>query len=357
MKELLQKKITKISIAIIILAVAIGIIGINVRSAQRQREYDLHIEAAEKYLTELNYEQAIVEYTLALEIEPNAEKVLDALEQTYLDYAQSLADAGNYEKAISVLEEGYAQTGRERLQEKLEELKTVQAQKEAEARRLAEEAAARMIEFPFELTDISIMGYDLFTDHYEDVCAAYGCPIDTDPSQEKDSTVDNEYGYLSSDVSLEDDGEYKGFAFYQSTETISYPALSYSSQKYSNNIFVDISIYSSFDKVADLASCGIDVPAPTGSYEDWSRMLKVQEIKEKGELQETEAGVSCWEFLTKWGTAYYTENTEYDSANLEIYLNDWTVGENRYNGIFTIDRYVDSSIGADIWIYGYRDFY
>ncbi len=34
-----------------------------------------------------------------------------------------------------------------------------------------------MIEFPFELTDITIMGYDLFTDHYEDVCAAYGCPI------------------------------------------------------------------------------------------------------------------------------------------------------------------------------------
>ncbi len=56
MKVFLQKKSTKISIAIIILAVAIGIIGINVRSAQRQREYNLHIEAAEKYLTELDYE-------------------------------------------------------------------------------------------------------------------------------------------------------------------------------------------------------------------------------------------------------------------------------------------------------------
>ncbi len=162
---------------------------------------------------------------------------------------------------------------------------------------------------------------------------------------------------MLSDVSPEDDGEYKGFALYQSTETISYPALSYSSQKFSNNILVNISIYSSFDKVADLASCDIDVPTPTGSYEDWSRMLKVQEIKEKGEQQETQAGVSCWKFLTKWGTAYYTENAEYDSANLEIHLNGWTVGENRDNGIFTIGRYVDSSIGVDIWIYGYRDFY
>ncbi len=42
MKELLQKKTTKISIAIIILAVAIGI---NVRSVQRQREYDLYMQS------------------------------------------------------------------------------------------------------------------------------------------------------------------------------------------------------------------------------------------------------------------------------------------------------------------------
>ncbi len=56
---------------------------------------------------------------------------MDTLEQTYLDCAQSLADAGDYEKAVSVLEDGYTQIGRESLREKMEELKTVQAQKEA----------------------------------------------------------------------------------------------------------------------------------------------------------------------------------------------------------------------------------
>ena len=130
MKELLQKKTIKIGIAVIILAVAVGIISINARSAQRQREYDGHVEAAEKYLTELDYEQAIAEYTLALEIEPNDEEVLNALEQTYLDYAQSLADAGDYEKAVSVLEEGYAQTGRERLREKKERMEYLQTSRE-----------------------------------------------------------------------------------------------------------------------------------------------------------------------------------------------------------------------------------
>lgn len=99
----MRKKAIKIGIAVIILAVAIGIISINARSAQRQREYDAHVEAAEKYLTDLDYEQAIAEYTLALEIESNNEEVLNALEQAYLDYAESLADAGEYEKAVSVL--------------------------------------------------------------------------------------------------------------------------------------------------------------------------------------------------------------------------------------------------------------
>ena len=142
MKELLKKKSIKIGLLIIILLVAAVIIGINVQSAQRQKEYDNHIKAAEKYLTELDYEQAIAEYTLAYEIEPN-EEVLDALEQTYLAYAQSYVDTGDYESAISILEEGYAQIGRESLRERIEELQSemekMQAEMEAEQRRQQEE--------------------------------------------------------------------------------------------------------------------------------------------------------------------------------------------------------------------------
>lgn len=145
MKELLKMKTTKIGIAVIILAVAIGIISINVRSAQRQREYDGHVEAAERYLTDLEYEQAIAEYMLALEIEPNNEEALNALEQIYLDYAQSLADAEDYEKAVSILEEGHEQIGRESFPNKIEELRVTQeeilAQEAAiqEQKRLEEE--------------------------------------------------------------------------------------------------------------------------------------------------------------------------------------------------------------------------
>lgn len=122
MKKILQKKMLMISIAVVIIAIAGGFISISVRSTQRQREYNIHIETAEKYLVDLDYEQAIVEYTLALEIEPKNVELLDALERTYLDYAQSLADAGEYEKAVSALEEGYVQIGRESLQDKLWEM-------------------------------------------------------------------------------------------------------------------------------------------------------------------------------------------------------------------------------------------
>ncbi len=122
MKELWRKKSVKAVFAVVVILAAVVIVSISAQSFERKRNYNGHIDSAEKYLAELNYEQAIVEYTLALEIEPNAEKVLDALEQTYLDYAQSLADAGDYEKAVSVLEDGYAMTGRESMQTKKEEL-------------------------------------------------------------------------------------------------------------------------------------------------------------------------------------------------------------------------------------------
>ena len=106
--EKTKKKGVKTAAAVVILLVLCCLIGIGIRSVQKRQTYENHIAAAEKYLVDLNYEQAIVEYTLALEIEPNEPALLDALEQTYLDYAQSLADAGDYEGAIAVLEEGAA---------------------------------------------------------------------------------------------------------------------------------------------------------------------------------------------------------------------------------------------------------
>ncbi len=147
MKELWRKKSVKAAFAAVVILAAVVIVSISAQSFERKRNYNGHIDSAEKYLAELNYEQAIVEYTLALEIEPNSKEILDALEETYLAYAQTYADIEEYESAIEILEKGYAQTGGERLQAKIEELTNLRAQKEEEERLLAEEAEKqRMLE-------------------------------------------------------------------------------------------------------------------------------------------------------------------------------------------------------------------
>ena len=113
-----------------------------------------------------------------------------------------------------------------------------------------------------------------------------------------------------------------------------------------------------------MESYSIYVPEPISSYEDWSHMFQVEEIKEKGELQELD-GIKWWVFQTKWGQAYYMEEEENGSdsadyrtaASLQIYLDEWIVGENHYNGIFSINRYVDNYIGGEEWSYEYKNFY
>lgn len=330
MKELLKRKTVKIGIVVIILAVAIGIVGINVHSAQRQREYGSHIEAAEKYLTELDYEQAIVEYTLALEIEPNQEEVRNVLEQTYLDYAQSLADAGEYEKAVEVLEEGYAQIGRESLRERMEELKNIQEQ---------------MVVFPFELTDITIMGYDLLEDHFEEVCAAYGCPIDSDltrSSHMPDSSVDNEYGRLDTSVVVEDGSNSKTLSFWE--ENFGGDNVSYASYAVGRLDDENFRAWLSFDNAsyiaADLGFYGINIPLkPECSDEDWNRIMQVQEIKEKGKRSgPDDDGSTSWFFQTKWGRGIYRER-DIDGGygmHLEIIIDEQTTEYSQ----FTISRMV-----------------
>lgn len=152
--EKTKKKGVKTAAAVVILLVLCCLIGIGIRSVQKRQTYENHIAAAEKYLVDLNYEQAIVEYTLALEIEPNEAALLDALEQTYLDYAQSLADAGDYDGAIAVLEEGVAKIGRESLQAKEEEYKKLKAQKEEEERLAAEAAKKAEAEELISMRDV-----------------------------------------------------------------------------------------------------------------------------------------------------------------------------------------------------------
>ena len=68
-----------------------------------QEQYDL----GAKYLSEGNYEEAIIAFELAIQIDP---KLPDA----YLKAAEAYEGAGNVDKAMEILAQGYEATGAER---------------------------------------------------------------------------------------------------------------------------------------------------------------------------------------------------------------------------------------------------
>ena len=293
MKELLRKKSVKTALLLIILLVAAGIIGFNAQSAQRQNEYDNHIKAAEKYLTELDYEQAIAEYILAYEIEPSGE-VLDALEQTYIAYAQSYADTGDYERAIAILEEGYAQIGRESLRERMEEVQTEmetaqrRQQEEEEQRRVEEERqASGMVEFPFSALDITVMGYSISENHIAEIRALFptgegSWAIDANPPIFIEPGTDESRGYYSISSSTDTSGTEHEDLWVNVPSGGNWGYLVDYTAADTNHTGSYVSIQmTNYDDNHTLDYAGINVPVrPGASYEEWCEVMQINHIKE-----------------------------------------------------------------------------
>lgn len=80
-------------------------------AAAWQDQYDLGI----RYLSEGNYEEAIIAFTAAIEIDP---KQVDP----YLKIAEAYVAVGDNDSAISILEEGYQQTQSSEILEQLEQM-------------------------------------------------------------------------------------------------------------------------------------------------------------------------------------------------------------------------------------------
>ena len=74
------------------------------------------LQLADRYLSEQNYEQAIIEFEKVLEIEPMN---VDA----YLGLAEAYMALGQTDKAVRILEEGIEKTDNDRLKDKLEEIR------------------------------------------------------------------------------------------------------------------------------------------------------------------------------------------------------------------------------------------
>ena len=114
----------KRNVIILVLVLALVLIGgaiavLAIGSDGRSDAQDI-LNTAERYLSEENYEQAIIEFDRAISIDP-----LNA--SAYIGKANAYVSAGDLDKAIQTLAEGYEATGSEEIKARLDELTALQS--------------------------------------------------------------------------------------------------------------------------------------------------------------------------------------------------------------------------------------
>ena len=109
--------IVKIGLAAAGLAAVAGVSFVLVRN----HEINSHMENAQQYVAASDYEEGIAEYAGVLEIDPDHEQAVAAMQDAYAGWAQALLDDGRYEEAIEVLNSAPEQVENETLDGKLAE--------------------------------------------------------------------------------------------------------------------------------------------------------------------------------------------------------------------------------------------
>lgn len=130
MKKTNVWKILLITLVVIAVAVIAGIILYNNSDTVKLKK---QLDLGEKYLVEMNYEEAVAAFNQAIEIDPRS---ADA----YLGLADAHLGMGDEKAALAALEAGYEATGDERLKERIDEMRAAAIEREREA---AEAAAER----------------------------------------------------------------------------------------------------------------------------------------------------------------------------------------------------------------------
>lgn len=115
-----MKQKTRILIYILIAAavVVLGVLGVLSMRGGGSGDISEHIDLGRKYLIELSYDKAVIEFTEAINIDPNN---VDA----YLGLAEAYEKIGDIPKAIEWLENGFSITGDPQIKEMLDRLRTL----------------------------------------------------------------------------------------------------------------------------------------------------------------------------------------------------------------------------------------
>lgn len=119
-----NKKVLIIAVGIIVLACIIGAVIFATGAGSRKLNKQLNL--GNKFLTELNYEQALASFKKAISIDPkNVEAYLGAAD-AYIKLADAEKDFKDkrelYDEAVDLLKDGYDITSDNRLQSKIDEI-------------------------------------------------------------------------------------------------------------------------------------------------------------------------------------------------------------------------------------------
>ena len=105
-----------IGIVLIIIGVVVGVLVYFKSSSNPQKQLQKQLNLGDKYLTDMDYENAVLAYKAAIEIEP---KSADG----YIGLAKAYIGLEDINSAMGILEKGYSITNDQRLADMLEDLK------------------------------------------------------------------------------------------------------------------------------------------------------------------------------------------------------------------------------------------
>ncbi len=121
------KKILLFIISILVILLAVVNVFLYIYVTSPMQKVGKQLDLGQQYLLNLEYEEAVAAFEIAIEIEP---KNVDA----YMGMAEAYIGMGEPEKAIRILKKGYRETEDEELGSLLEQLEADQNRQEADVR-------------------------------------------------------------------------------------------------------------------------------------------------------------------------------------------------------------------------------
>lgn len=316
-----SKKIFFIEICTVLIVILLAVIFVKFGSSQGK--INELLDLGQRYLDNQAYEEAIVTFNEAIAVEPKCE-------QAYLGKAKAQYALGQYEEAISTLREGINKVENSEemeafLRHILDESSTL------EENSVPERTEVLLVEFPFTLSDIKILGYDLLEDNYEKIKATFGMPTEewTQEDGEKLMIYENDLGHIVCDDS--------DHSIIISDTIVDNVMLQYGYGRGGGVHYIneeDKREYVNLSKI-------IELPFSLGqSYEEFEQAMRVDEIKEKAKLVEKIGEDSYFYFESNLGTGRYFEEKEDGDRH-------------PYGKMLSVEFYVEDRGILEMWIQTY----